>query len=333
MTPAQGQQPGADPQADPSAGNAAPSQDSLISQKTNSANNVNDTQQVARELHWLEKLNIVGQLSLVAVGIIAACIYGFQLKVMRGTLSEMKRSGEQSTAQMWAAIDNVNWLARSADWSQKVTQKQASDTVAEMQKQSGAQERTAGAAKRGADIAKDSLKATIDSFHNEDRAWVGISETKPISYVPDSPNQYVDMTVAFTLRNYGRSAADHVRFLAELNSDPSIAGPSCDEVAKDRMGDVLLPTQERTLNWVMRLTSEQMVKGWAHQNPQTGRMLFLKVYGCIEYYDRKGEQPPHRTPFSYIVFWNKGYITADTKSIPGEELRLEPIGTDSNQTQ
>jgi hypothetical protein len=76
-----------------------------------------------------------------------------------------------------------------------------------------------------------------------------------------------------------------------------------------------------------------MVKGWAQQNPQFGRTLFLKVFGCIEYYDRKGEQPPHPTPFSYIVFWNKGYITADMKSIPGQELRLEPIGTDSNQTQ
>jgi hypothetical protein len=222
---------------------------------------------------------------------------------------------------MWSAISNINWLARSADWSQKVTQKQASDTVAEMQKQTAAQEGTAGAAKKAANIAKDSLKATIDSFHNEDRAWVGITETKPIRYTTDSSNQSVDMTVAFTLRNYGRSAADHVRFLAELSSDPSIASPSCDEVAKDRMGDVLLPTQERTLNWAMNLTSNQMVKGWTHQNPQTGRMLFLRVFGCIEYYDKKGEQPPHRTPFSYIVFWNKGYITADTKST------AEDVGT------
>ena len=276
--------------------------------------------------------NIVCTAIIALATVVYTFVAGFQLIAMRGTLSEMKRSGQESSRQMWSAISNINWLARSADWSQKVTQKQASDTVAEMQKQTVAQKGTAEAAKKAADTAKDSLKATIDSFHNEDRAWVGISGAKPISYATEDPNR-VSLTVAFTLRNYGRSAADHVRFLAQLDSDPSIAGPSCDEVAKDRMGDVLLPTQERTLNWVMNLTSDQMVKGWTHQNPQLGRMLFLKVYGCIEYYDRKGEQPPHRTPFSYIVFWNKGSITADTKSIPGEELRLEPIGTDTNQTQ
>jgi hypothetical protein len=247
----------------------------------------------------------------------------------------MAESGKHTDQQIGWVIDNVNWLARSADSSQKAIQKQASDTVAEMQKRTLAQELTAGAAEKSAKIAKDSLKATIESFHNEDRAWVGISGTKPISYAVDGPSQSVNLTVAFTLRNYGRSAADHVRFLAELESDPSITtSSSCDEVeAKDHMGDVLLPTQERTLNFVMKLTSDQMVKGWTHQNPQAGRMLFLKVFGCIEYYDRKGEQPPHRTPFSYFVLWRKGYITADTKDIPGEELNLDPLGTDSNQTR
>jgi hypothetical protein len=47
-------------------------------------------------LHWLEKLNIVGQLSLVGVGIIAAAIYGCQLHTMNGQLDAMNGSGKQT---------------------------------------------------------------------------------------------------------------------------------------------------------------------------------------------------------------------------------------------
>jgi hypothetical protein len=32
---------------------------------------------------------------------------------MRRTLSEMQRSGQSATNQMWQAIENVNWLART----------------------------------------------------------------------------------------------------------------------------------------------------------------------------------------------------------------------------
>jgi hypothetical protein len=49
-----------------------------------------------RELHWLEKLNFAGQLSLVVVGVVAASIYGCQLKTMNGQLKEMQGSGEQT---------------------------------------------------------------------------------------------------------------------------------------------------------------------------------------------------------------------------------------------
>ncbi len=34
-----------------------------------------ETKKLARELHWLEKLNLSGQIALVAVGIAALCVY------------------------------------------------------------------------------------------------------------------------------------------------------------------------------------------------------------------------------------------------------------------
>ena len=58
--------------------------------------NPDGSQAVRRELHWLEKLNFIGQMSLAVVGIVAACIYGCQLKVMQGQLNQMVGSGKQT---------------------------------------------------------------------------------------------------------------------------------------------------------------------------------------------------------------------------------------------
>ena len=55
-----------------------------------------EPKQIEREVHWLEKLNIISQTSLVVVGIIAAVIYGCQLRTMNGQLNQMKGSGQQT---------------------------------------------------------------------------------------------------------------------------------------------------------------------------------------------------------------------------------------------
>jgi hypothetical protein len=179
----------------------------------------------------------------------------------------------------------------------------------------------------------DAIQATIDSFHTEQRAWIGISDAKPVGFTANA-DKSVSLVVAFTFRNYGHSAAEYVHFFAALESDPTIYSRSCDEATRSHGGDILLPTQQRTMNWVMNLTREQMEKGWSHQNPLLGNNLFLKIIGCIEYSDRNGEIPPHRTPFSYMVLPSTTahpYITPDA-NIPVNELVLETIGTDSNQT-
>jgi hypothetical protein len=53
-----------------------------------------------RELHFLEKLNFIGQFCLVIVGVIAAFIYGYQLSVMNRTLIEIQK---QTTAAQTTA--------------------------------------------------------------------------------------------------------------------------------------------------------------------------------------------------------------------------------------
>jgi hypothetical protein len=236
-------------------------------------------------------------------------------------LNGSNESLRKTLDKMQGQVDATNALAGHA--------KDQADNAAVMAANSDIQARAsqefAGAAQRNADTAKDAMQATIDSFHNGDRAWVGISNANPISFGGNAAAQSANMQVAFTLRNYGHSAAENIRFLAVLESDPTISTLSCDEVDKIHATMVLLPTQEHTLNWVMSLTSDQIAKGWSHQNPALEKILSLRIVGCIDYTDREGERPTHRTPFSYLVYRLHGdSITLDT-TLPGDEISLDSM--------
>jgi len=59
---------------------------------------------------------------IAAATIVYALVAIFQLVSMRTTLGVMKTSSDKSSQQMWSAIDNINWMARSMDLSQKSAQ-------------------------------------------------------------------------------------------------------------------------------------------------------------------------------------------------------------------
>jgi hypothetical protein len=142
-------------------------------EETTGESNPDNASKIARELHWLEKLNIAGQMSLVIVGIIAASIYGCQLSVMRGTLTEMKRSGEQSTEQVWSAVGNINWMAKSMDESQKSTYAAMQQEIDKLNLQAGALKASAEQASRLADETHIANQNVIEA----DRPWFGIALT------------------------------------------------------------------------------------------------------------------------------------------------------------
>jgi hypothetical protein len=278
-----------------------------------------------KKSYWKSFLNAGADRHIeLMLGVLIASFACFQL------IASCNNS-RSSTAQMQnlqTAADRIDDAAESFSRSSADISRSMGDAVTKLQTQADKMDKARVSSERD---STQTLKATIESFHQEDRAWVGISEVKPLNYIPNPVNKSVSMTIAFTFKNYGHSAAEHVRFLANLESDPSIYSLSCDEVAsKNHAGEVLLPTQTRTLNWVMNLTHAQMESGWTHQNPQLGHELFLRIVGCIEYTDRKREIPPHSTPFSYIV-WTRGFITPDV-AISGDQLFMDPIGTDTDQT-
>jgi len=245
---------------------------------------------------------------------------------MQGQLDEMKRSGEQSTEQMWSAVGNINWEARTMDLSRKSSERAMEEEVRKMQLQ-------VDQIQRSADYAKQALADNREATRLEERPWVGIESAVPIDFIPNPENHTVNMTVAFTFKNYGRSVAQHIHFLAVLNSDPTVFNLSCEQSAiQNHAGDVLLPTQERTMNWALNLTPEQMAAGWTHQNQALGHILFLNILGCIQYAEKGDERQPYQTPFTYLVSRKGNFIVPD-QAVPADELFISPMGTESNQTQ
>jgi hypothetical protein len=75
---------------------------------------------------------------------------------------------------MWSAIGNINWIARSTDLSQQQSQK--------------------------------SLQATVDNFHQEQRAWVGVSSLGIVGGTLAKGNT---VSALVTISNLGRTPAQH----------------------------------------------------------------------------------------------------------------------------
>jgi hypothetical protein len=111
------------------------------------------------------------EFSAIALAFIVAVIYGGQLWVMKQQLTEMKRSGESATDQMWSAIRNMNWMARSMDNSVQQSSK--------------------------------ALEASIAASYLDERAWVSIkSVTLSTPYFLNRDGQ-----ITITLANSGKTPA------------------------------------------------------------------------------------------------------------------------------
>lgn len=176
---------------------------------SNPENQSANPKQLADEIHWIHHATFWSQVGLGVIGLSALFIYGCQLKVMQGQLDEMKRSGEQSTQQMWSAIGNINWEARSADWSQKSTQQAMGNEVRQMDAQvlaskAIAQQSTiqAGETKRLADLAKSSNEQAMRNFETLSRPWVGLEGNVSVSR-SQSANGADKLVLNYTLKNFG----------------------------------------------------------------------------------------------------------------------------------
>jgi hypothetical protein len=234
----------------------------------------NEAQAVRRELHWLEVLNFCGQIVLAVVGIIAACIYGRQLSVMRGTLAEMKRSGEQSTEQVWSAILNLNWMARSADWSQKEVQRGI--------EASGKQSR-------------DQLSFAQTQLAISERPWIAASAQRTRFYWDRTPDgAMLDFKYKITIENFGNLPASNVYVIydeapipkpkradwwdALMKEQEDYCASRTEELRRTSQGITVFPRQQHTFDETGPPLQYRRQKDWIEDMD-----IQVHIRGCVVY--------------------------------------------------
>jgi len=134
---------------------------------------------VDRRIEWAQ---LVVNGVLVVVGIIAVCIYGCELSVMKGQLGEVIRQYPQIQKQAQAATDAVNLATTQAAKNTSIVATQ----LAFAQKQAKA--------------AEDSVKTAQRQTWQEQRAWVSVDVGAP------------DGNFSVAMHNTGKPPAVHVTY-------------------------------------------------------------------------------------------------------------------------
>lgn len=160
-------------------------------QKSHSVDPTPATPSLAQQYHDAEKRMTTFERSMIrwtgvstGIAVLAAIFICLQWVVMRNTLEEMKRSGDASANQLWQAIGNMNWMARTADGSLHQTR----EAMEANKLQSAA-----------------SLNATIEQNRLDQRAWVG-----QISIQIDAPEVGKSIKGYINWQNSGKTFARQV---------------------------------------------------------------------------------------------------------------------------
>lgn len=171
-----------------------------------------------------------------------------QIAIMSGTLEEARRSGAQSTDQMWQAIGNVNWMARSVDQSSK-------DTLVQMKGQS------------------QTLQRSVESVVATNRPWI----------VPGPPPQHKRVINEANLEwhNAGKTPAVSVFSSAEY-----FIGPfphhlrSCPELEKELRKKPVTEWQYRGF-----VPQDGPYETGLANTPKWDGPAPLNIHGCVWYTD------------------------------------------------
>jgi hypothetical protein len=230
----------------------------------------------------------------------------------------MRRSGQESTNQMWQAVGNVNWMARSMDLSQKSNQKAMADQVRKLQSVVDQTAKLAEDADTANGIAHEALAT-------QTRPWLGIEGSEAVVDEKNTSQTSTgfELTFSINLHNYGHSPA-----LGEGYSAPPTAIGSrdmpppayieeskiCDALEQDSrkplaeqvFGDVIWPVKDQNIK--IR-TSVPRSGGW--------------VPGCISYEDIEGLI--HHTYFMYQVTTNYRELVLTGPDFDQQALKIRGV--------
>jgi uncharacterized membrane protein YidH (DUF202 family) len=141
-----------------------------------------ELKKMEREMTAFERSTLAWTRTVVFVYLATALLIGLQWWVMKGTLDEMRRSGQGARDQTNALISNMNWLARTMDGALQQNQR-AMDSS---QKQS-----------------KVALDASIAASRLDQRPWVWLDRFSLLS----EPEEGKDILVSYSILNGGKSPA------------------------------------------------------------------------------------------------------------------------------
>src|ERR1035441_386132 len=144
-----------------------------------------ETSTLAKDIHWIHHATLWSQVGLGVIGLLALWIYHGQLVEMR-----------KATVATQGAVDV------------------ASRTLTETQSSNARQATLADQARKDANAASEAnrqdsgraLQATIDNFHQDQRAWVGPNGVTGVPTV----GQPFSITVRYI--NTGKTPALHLRY-------------------------------------------------------------------------------------------------------------------------
>jgi len=234
----------------------------------------NGQSETKKKLHWLEIAYFSGQIVLAVVGIWALVIYSRQLSVMRGTLAEVQRSGEQSTQQVWKAIDNINWMARSMDWAQKTTQQ---------------------GVEAGERESSRALQATITQLHLDQRAWLGVDNIEGI------PTKGQLFTFKVAIKNTGKTPAKNVGGWKHCEIHPKIPNvqAACRKGLNEGLSSNAILNPGGVLLAVFNPSKGQPLQQDFSEIVGSDRLFY--VYGCVIYDDVF----KNKHWLTYCSYWNE----------------------------
>jgi hypothetical protein len=215
----------------------------------------------------MTRFEIVKDSVLVILGIGALCVYNGQLSVMRGTLAEMKRSGADSTNQVWQAIANINWMARTAEQSSK-------DTLAQMKSQS------------------QEMRRSADSVISANRAWI----------VPGTPpqNKRAIQEANLEWHNAGKTPAVAVFSTAEyFVAEFPLRLRTCAEIER-----ALKALPLNTWQYQGFVAQDARYETGLANTPPWNGPAPLDIHGCVWYTDILSNTE-RTTEFFYTAFYNK----------------------------
>lgn len=198
-----------------------------------------------------------------------------QWRVMSGTLDEMKTSGAQATQQAWSAINNLNWMARTGDYSRQ----QGKTAVDASNKES-----------------EKVLKTNIDAAHLDQRAWIGVKDA-----IFKDFSSTVPWTVTVIFVNSGKTPARNAEISSMFTTSPvPIRGPSAEQTKQLSFHPIESIAPQGTYNEVLGTSTAgevytlSQVQGTAalisqYEAIKSGALI-LYYFGTLRYDDAFGKK-------------------------------------------